>query len=59
VDIAGLGTLWLHRVIQTKDSIEIRMVELQITQQNQYGIVIGTDLIIARAEASLHSNSQP
>jgi hypothetical protein len=59
VDIAGLGTLWLHRVIQTKDSIEIRMVELQITQQNQYGLAIGTDLIIADAEASLHSNSKP
>jgi hypothetical protein len=59
VDLAGLGTLWLHRVIQKKNSIEIRMVELQITQQNTFGIAIGTDIRIADAEASLHSNAKP
>jgi hypothetical protein len=59
VDLAGLGTLWLHRVIQKKNSIEIRMIELQITQQNSLGIAIGTDIRVADAEASLHSNAKP
>ena len=52
--IAGLGTLWLHRVIHTHNSIEVRMVELIITQQNTLGINIGTDIQVARAEASAH-----
>jgi hypothetical protein len=59
MDLAGLGTLWLHRVIQNKNSIEIRIVELQITQQNAFGIDIGTDIRVADAEASLHSNAKP
>ena len=52
--IAGLGTLWLYRVIHTPNSIEVRMVELIITQQNTLGIKIGTDIQVARAEASAH-----
>lgn len=52
--IAGVGTLWLHRVIHTRNSIEVRMVELIITQQNTLGIKIGTDIQVARAEASAH-----
>src|SRR5712691_269684 len=31
VHIAGLGTLWLKREIQTSDSLEIRMIELIVT----------------------------
>lgn len=52
--IAGLGTLWLHRVIQTPHSIEVRMIELIVTQENTLGIKIGTDIQVARAEASAH-----
>lgn len=59
VDLAGLGTLWLHRVIQKKNSIEVRMIELEINQANEFGIDIGTDIKVADAEASLHSNAKP
>jgi hypothetical protein len=59
VDLAGLGTLWLHRVIQKKNSIEVRMIELIVNQRNGFGIAIGTDLRVADASASLHSNTKP
>ncbi|MGH9642424.1 MAG: choice-of-anchor P family protein, partial [Terriglobales bacterium] len=59
VSLAGLGTLWLHRVIQHKNSIEIRMIELVVEQNNSYGIAIGTDIRVADAEASVHSNTNP
>lgn len=52
--IAGLGTLWLHRIIQTSNSIEVRMIELIVTQTNIFGIQIGTDIQVAVAEASVH-----
>ena len=52
--IAGLGTLWLHRVIQTSNSIEVRMIELIVTEANGFGIQIGTDIQVAVASASVH-----
>ncbi len=52
--IVGLGTLWLHRVIQTSNSIEVRMIELIVTEANSFGIPIGTDIQVAVAEASVH-----
>ena len=54
LSIAGLGTLWLHRIIQTSNSIEVRMIELIVTQDNSFGIPIGTDIQVAVAEASVH-----
>ena len=54
LSIAGLGTLWLHRVIHTPHSIEVRMIELIITQENTFGIKIGAHVQVARAEASAH-----
>jgi hypothetical protein len=54
LQIVGLGTLWLHRIIQTSNSIEIRMIELIVTQENSFGIPIGTDIQVAVAEASVH-----
>src|SRR5216117_1069379 len=39
----GLGKLWLHRIIQTSNSIEVRMIELIVTEANGFGISIGTD----------------
>jgi hypothetical protein len=54
LQIAGLGTLWLHRIIQTSNSIEVRMIELIVTEVNIYGIQIGTDIRVAVAEASVH-----
>lgn len=54
LSIAGLGTLWLHRVIQRSNSIEIRMIELIVTESNSFGLPIGTDVQVAVAEASAH-----
>ena len=52
--IVGLGTLWLHRIIQTSNSIEVRMIELIVTEANSRGLSIGTDIQVAVAEASVH-----
>jgi len=54
IALAGFGTLWLHRVIQTSNSIEVRMIELIVTVQNPLGIPKGTDIRIAGSEASAH-----
>ena len=56
VKISGLGTLWLHRVIEGNNYIEVRMVELIVTQANTFGIAVGTDVRIADAHVSLHTN---
>jgi hypothetical protein len=56
VEIAGLGTLWLHRVIETQSSIEVRMIELIVTRKaNSFGLAVGTDIRVAVAEASIHN----
>jgi hypothetical protein len=56
VAIAGLGTLWLHRVIQRSDSIEVRMIELEVTVSgNSFGLAVGTDVRVAVASASVHN----
>ncbi|MDQ3115222.1 MAG: hypothetical protein M3Q86_01185, partial [Verrucomicrobiota bacterium] len=54
LSIAGLGTLWLHRVIQKPNSIEIRMIELIVSESNSFGLPIGTTVQVAVAEASVH-----
>ena len=54
LQIAGLGTLWLRRTIQTPNSIEVRMIEVIVTVANIYGIQIGTDIRVGVAEASVH-----
>ncbi len=54
IRIAGLGTLYLHRVIHTSHGIEIRMIELVVTQTNPRGLPIGSDIKVAVAEASAH-----
>jgi hypothetical protein len=52
--IVGLGTLWLHRIIQTSNSIEVRMIELIVNEANGFGLAIGTDIQVSVAEASVH-----
>ncbi len=51
--IAGVGTLYLRRVIRTPNSIEVRMIELIVTH-NLPGILAGSDIRVALAEASAH-----
>ncbi|HEX2699672.1 MAG TPA: choice-of-anchor P family protein [Acidimicrobiales bacterium] len=58
IDLLGLGTLWLHRVIQGSNRIEVRMVELIITEPgNVLGLAVGTDVRVAVAEASVHPST--
>jgi hypothetical protein len=52
--IPGLGTLWLHRIIQTSNSIEVRMIELIVTEANGFGLSVGTNIRVAVASASVH-----
>jgi len=59
IDIAGIGTLWLHRVIQSSNHIEVRMIDLVVTQANTLNVPVGSDIRVADAEASLHSQTKP
>ena len=59
VSIANLGVLYLHRVIQTQNDISVIMIELSVTQANQFNLPIGADIRIGVAEASLHSVTHP
>jgi hypothetical protein len=59
VDIEGVGTLWLHRLIKSGNHIEVRMIEFVVTQTNPLNLPVGSDIRVADAEASLHSNAKP
>ena len=62
VDILGLGTLYLKRVLRhdhTPSSIEIRMVELVVNQDNSYGLPIGADIVIGDAQLGIVPASEP
>ena len=50
--IPAVGTLYLHRVIQTGHGIEVRMIELQITASG-LPEPVGTDLIVGDASAKV------
>jgi hypothetical protein len=52
--IPGLGTLYLHRVLKSAHDIEVRMIELVVTQPNSYNLPVGTDVRVSVAEASAH-----
>jgi hypothetical protein len=54
VRIAGLGTLWLHRIVYTANSIEVRMIELVVRHANTLGLPIGSDVRVAVAHNSAH-----
>ncbi len=56
VPIAGLGTLYLYRIINnfpSPHSVEVRMVELVVTQTNLLGLPIGLDIIVGDANQQL------
>jgi len=50
--VPGVGTLYLHRVIRSTRSIEVRMIELVLTKPVN-GLAIGTDLRVAVAVAAV------
>ncbi len=48
VEMAGVGTLWLKRVIKTRHQIEVRMIDLEVTE-NGTSLPIGAKLRIGVA----------
>ncbi len=55
LDMPGLGTLYLYRVIKGAGSIEVRMIELKVLEDNQYGLPVGTDIQVAVAKVGIRS----
>jgi hypothetical protein len=58
VTLTGIGTLYLKRVIQGTNSVQIRMIELVLTQ-SYLGLPTGSHVIVGVASASLHSPAHP
>ena len=54
IDLPGIGTLWLQRVIRTSSGIEVRMIDLEVKQGNPFGLKPGSKLQIAVARAVVH-----
>jgi hypothetical protein len=59
INLAGIGTLYLHRVIKTPNSWTVYMIDLHLTAGNTLGLPTGTRIIVASASASLHSPAHP
>jgi hypothetical protein len=59
VPLAGIGTLYLHRVIQATNSITVRMIEVKLASGNILGLPTGMDIIVCSSSASLHSPAHP
>lgn len=53
VPVPGVGTLYLHRVLRSGRSIEVRMIELIVTHSNNRGLPVGDDIRIGVAKASV------
>jgi len=53
INLLGVGTLYLHRVIKTATSIEVRMVEVVVEVANVFGLPIGARVVVAVAKASV------
>lgn len=53
IAIPGVGILYLHRVIRTPNSVEVRMIELVVTVGGN-SLPVGADVKVAVAEASVH-----
>jgi hypothetical protein len=55
VPLAGIGTLWLHRVIQTGTGITVIMVQLVVTvPSNPTGLTPGTTVNVAFAQVGVN-----
>jgi hypothetical protein len=53
--VAGLGTLWLHRVITTSNTIHVIMIQLIVTvPNNPLGLAPGTKVNVASAKVGVH-----
>jgi len=56
--LAGIGTLWLKKETKSANNIEMKMIELTLTQAFN-GLPIGTKIVVGYASASLHSPQHP
>jgi len=55
VPLSGIGTLWLHRVVQTGSSIRVIMIQLDVTvPSNPLGLSPGTVVDIASAQVNVN-----
>ncbi len=55
VPLPGIGTLWLHKVVQTGTSIRVIMVQLDVTvPSNPLGLTPGTVVNIASAQVGVN-----
>lgn len=54
IPLVGIGTLYLYRVIETPRSIEVRMIELDVTEPDVPGIPAGTNIRIAVAKVGIN-----
>ena len=52
IKIANVGTLYLHRVVKTPTSVEVRMIELVLSTP-QGGLPVGADIKIGVAQVGL------
>ncbi|HYT80388.1 MAG TPA: choice-of-anchor P family protein [Actinomycetota bacterium] len=51
IELPGIGTLWLHRVVVTAYSVEVRMIDLAAVQDNPAELQPGSKLQLAVARA--------
>jgi hypothetical protein len=55
VPLPGIGTLWLHRVVRTATSIQVIMIQLNVTvPSNPTGLTPGTVVNITSAQVGVH-----
>jgi hypothetical protein len=53
IKIPGLGILWLHQISRTGRSIQIKMLNLEVTETNPFGLKPGSKLLLAVAMATV------
>jgi hypothetical protein len=54
VPLAGIGTLWLHRVVRTASSMRVIMIQLDVTvPANPLGLSPGTVVDVASAQVNV------
>jgi hypothetical protein len=53
INVPGVGTLWLYRVIREARSIEVRMIELIVEEENTLGLPVGSVLRAGVARAGV------
>lgn len=55
VPLSGIGTLWLHKVVQTGSSIRVIMIQLDVTvPSNPLGLTPGTVINVASAQVGVN-----